>query len=106
VDLHVHAGGAAGGRPPAAGEALAPARSGPAIRPANGRRRLEEALLEPDAGEQLSRRALVALAHDVPQAELERIEAERVRDDVHLRLHREVRLRAGRRPERATVRLV
>jgi len=106
VDLHVDAGGAARGRPPAAGEPLAAAGPGPAVGPADGRRRLHEALLQADAVEHLSRRALVALVDDVLQTELERIERERVGDDVHLRLDGEVRLRARRGPERAAVRLV
>src|SRR5207249_6425914 len=103
VDLHVDAGRAAGGRPPAAGEPLAAAGPGPAVLPADGRRRPHETLLQADAVEHLARRALVALVDDVPEPELERVEPERIGDDVHLRLDGEVRLRARRGPERPAV---
>src|SRR5262249_31053353 len=58
------------------------------------------------ATEYLTRRALVALADDVLQPELQRIEAERVGDDIHLRLDGEIRLRTRWRPEGSAVRLV
>src|SRR5215470_17989785 len=106
IDLHVDAGGAARRRPPATRETLAPAWLGPAVLPANGRRRFHQALFQPDAAEYLTGRAFVALAHDVLQPELQRIEPERVGDDVHLRLDREIRLWTGWRPEGSTVRLV
>src|SRR3990170_1668465 len=46
---------------------------GPPVRPADRRRRAAETLLETDTGQHLPRRPLVALAHDVPQAELQRV---------------------------------
>ena len=49
IDLHVHARGAASRRPPAAREALAAAGLGPAVLPADSRRRLHETLFQPDA---------------------------------------------------------
>src|SRR5215831_19562400 len=106
IDLHVDAGRAASRRPPATRETLAPAGPGPAVLPPDGRRRLHQALFQPDAAEYLTRRALVALADDVPQAELQRIESKRVGDDVHLRLDGEIRLGTRWRPKGSAVRLV
>src|SRR5262249_17999596 len=106
IDLHVDAGGAARRRPPATRETLAPAGPGPTVLPPDGSRRLHQALFQPDAADYLTRRALVALANDVLQAELQRIEAERVGDDIHLRLDREIRLGTRWRPEGSAVRLV
>src|SRR5215813_5239824 len=106
IDLHVDAGRAARRRPPATRETLAPAGPGPTVLPPDGRRRLHQALFQPDAAQYLTRRALVALADDVLQAELQRIEAERVGDDIHLRLDREIRLGTRWRPKGSAVRLV
>src|SRR5262249_30288609 len=90
----------------AAGEALAAPGRGSAVRPADGGRRPRKTLLQTDSVQHLPRRALVALADDIPETQRERIEPERVGDDVHLRLDGEVRLRARWGPERSAVGLV
>jgi hypothetical protein len=74
--------------------------------PADRGGHLAQTLLETDRGEDLPRRPLLALVHDVAEPELERIEAERVGDDVRLRLDGEVGLRSRGRPKGAEVRLV
>ena len=103
VDPDIDAGRAARRQPPASRRCPCHAPSPRlALAPADRVGRLMQALLDADARQRLAGRALVAFAIDVAQAELQRIDAEIVGDEVDLQFDGEVGHRS--RPARGTSR--